>query len=269
MYRNRSPIGFLATAWALAIINAGTAEAQIGGPVFSDRVRLDLDLAKPFYDGDGIGAGTAILQMTAFVPAGSAGFFVDLGVSRATAEGAGSNTALSNPRIGFVARDDGGSQVELALTVPLARILQGDDDFAVGTAFFADLERPETFIPDLASASAQFRKSWTGDRGATWGIRLGGLVTLPVGDEGDGPEFWARYGGFTRIPLDQAALGLELSGIGRLSDEGSIAERTLHFLTASLGLPSTRLRPELYLRLPVDSDLGDVLDAVVGLRVSL
>jgi hypothetical protein len=91
---------------------------------------------------------------------------------------------------------------------------------------------------------------------------------LPTKGSGD-REVFARYGAFTRIPMEQAILGFELGGIALLTEHGpSLSERTIHTAAASLGLTG-RLQPTLYVRIPVDSELGDALDGVIGLRLRL
>jgi hypothetical protein len=95
------------------------------------------------------------------------------------------------------------------------------------------------------------------------------MVAAPTEGPGD-PEAFARYGVFTRIPVQSTRVGLEISGIAHLTgEEGSLTDRTTHHAGASIALPSWRAAPEFYARVPLDDDLRDDLNLVLGLRVAL
>lgn len=268
---------FLMVCLAVAL-SSGTMTLSAAGPAvaqFPDDGELGpagvaVDLSKPFYESGGFGATTSVLYVSGRLPVGSATLVAGLGLSRAAIDGS-SNTVLGNPRIGFIAGQADGLQLELAGTLPLATAIEGDDDYAVGTAYLADVERPENFLEDAASLSAQLSRVWAGgDTEPQWRVR-GGVVAL-FATEGSGEtETFARYGASTRIPFDRTTLRFELGGIAWLSQGNlSLSERTIHTVGAALALRRDGgAIPELYVRLPLDSDLSEDLDAVVGMRILL
>ena len=64
------------------------------------------------------------------------------------------SATLSNPEIGLVfSNEHGASTGYVSVVVPIAKEF-GDDDFATLTGFFADIEHPERFVPELWSINA-------------------------------------------------------------------------------------------------------------------
>ncbi len=244
--------------------------AQLPDDPTPGAARLAFDLSKPFFEEDGFGAATSTLYVSGQVPVRRATVLLGLGLSHATAEGS-SSTMLGNLRVGFLAEGSNGLQFELAGTLPTARKIAGDDDFAVATAWVADFERPERFLRDVASLSGQLARTWGGEGTApSWRVR-GGFMGLFSTEGSDDTEAFARYGVSTRIPFDRTTLRLEAGGIARLSGDGlSFTERTTHTIGAAVAFRrASGATPEVYLRFPLDSDLSDALDVVVGMRVVL
>ena len=256
-------------AATLATALPGVAAAQITalGPV--DRPTVRFGLAKPFFDGGEFGLATSVAEADLRIPmASNTTFRAGLGLSHATLADVPSSTTLSNPTIGVIFGSENGSFGELGLEIPLAQEW-GEDDYATGTALVSDLDRFEHFLSDWLS----FHGSYTGRRtlegGALVGARVGGALMAPVGDSRGDSELRARYATFGQIPVGSAAVGAELSGSADLTEEGDFGSRSVHQITLFAGFPESRRATHVYARLPLDSDLNDALDLVIGVRVGL
>lgn len=241
--------------------------AQLAPAAPTAAPRLDVGLVRPIFDEDDFGALSAVLRARGLVPVhDQVAVFAEAGVARATYESEGSTT-ISNVTLGATLGREGGSRWgSLAVTVPTIDEL-GFDDFATAMGLFADPENMHLFIPDALALDG----SVTGQRvlasGNAVGFRLGGQILDSTEDDVDA-EWSAKYALFGKASSGQALLGLELSGQLILSEDGDLGERSWHMVTGSFALPKARSAPELFVRFPVDEDLGDVLKVIVGLRVS-
>ncbi len=256
----------LLTTLAVGLGVALPVGAQVRAPVLGEGARVTLDLAKPYLEGsDKLGFTTSVLTANVTVPVqGRVWLFGSLGLAHATLPDYPSSQTTSNPRIGLLMGDADGTRGELSVTLPLSHEF-GEDDYATFVALFADLEHVENYTPDLTTLNALVLPVRTLDSGARIGARIGASLGLSEGNT----DVLARYAGFGSTRAGDAELEVELSGIATVSSgEGSLSDRTLHHVTLAAGLPDTRTRPKLYLRLPLDHDASDVLSAVVGLRVS-
>jgi hypothetical protein len=226
---------------------------------------------KPFFDtdgffGDGFGFTTSILDATVVVPfSPGPALFVRMGLAHATIEGAPSSSTLSNPRLGVLFGEEGATNGELHVDLPLGSEF-GDDDYATGMAFLTDFERIERFLPDAWSAGGSVTAESITESDTRFGGRLGANVWVPTEDGADA-EVIGLFGGFVRVPARSARIGAELSGLVIVSESGlSLGERMTSHLTLSGALPSVAASPEVYVRLPLDDDVSEALKFVLGLR---
>ncbi len=229
---------------------------------------VELAVAKPFFENGDAGAATGVLLARAAIPtSGDFSLFAEWGVSHGTYAGSSGNTTTSNLALGAAFGSAEATSGSVMVSLPVASE-SGDDDFATFVGLFTDPDHLERFLPDVWAAEAAVRSLRMLDSGSAVGIRVAGTV-MGSSQEGADTELYTRYSAFGRVPAGSAHLGAEISGVAILSEGGlDLGERTFHHLTAFAGLPEVGGAPELYVRIPLDSDFNDVVTAVVGVRVT-
>lgn len=264
MTRSR-PLRLLAGLSGL-LVPAGL-EAQTGLYADAATPAVQIEVAKAFFEGDAFGFASSVLDATVLVPmrAGST-LFARWGVSYATADALPSSTTTSNLRLGMIFGEPGVTSGELHVDLPIASEY-GDDDYATGFAIFTDYERFERFLADAWSVGGSVAPQRELPSGAIVGGRLGATLLMPT-EDGPDSELFVLPGAFATLPAGSARIGAELSASVIMSEEGlSFAQRSIFLGTLSVALPNASAAPELYLRLPLDDDLGEVIDFVLGVRV--
>ena len=180
-----------------------------------------------------------------------------------------SETAIGNPYIGFETSTGKKAFLEMGLHIPLA----SDKKFrALAAGLFSDLDRLEAFgsevLPLHLSLNYDHREA------SGFSIRLRGGPDLWINTDSeqgsDETELYMHY---------SAQLGYEnvqfcfLAGItGKwwvTGEDMDFGERTFHQLGFEAGLKFGRIHPGIHLRLPLDDDLSEVLDSVIGLNCSV
>jgi hypothetical protein len=234
-----------------------------------DRTTVQVGLEKPLFKDTELGFATFVVGARVLQPIrDNVTAFAGLDLAHATLDGYPSSTTVSNPRLGFVFGSTEGGYAEASVSVPLSKEF-GDDDYATGVGFMTDIERVDRFIEDLLTVNAAFVPLRRLGSGATVGARVEGSVWIPTGEDAD-TELFARYAAFGSIPAGALELTGEVSGLMVVTEgDLSIAERTNHSLSVGAGLRDVRVRPGLFVRIPLDGDLREEMGAVVGLRLAL
>jgi hypothetical protein len=237
---------------------------------------LLVEAFKPKFAGElsGISATTSAYFLSGRVPVGQRGALVgEATLSHFSAEGPFTNlseTSFGNPYIGYQRHSRHGFSLELGAHLPLFK----DDDFfggitGVATSF---IHRPEAYVLDLLAITSTARQ--TIDITPLTLLRIHGgpsfLINTDKDDFEDRGELLMRYGGHIRRNFGHGYIAGGLEGI-MIVTEGdlSLSERFAHQLFAQAGLHLGSLQPGLYFSLPLDQDLGEITDFVVGLRLSV
>jgi hypothetical protein len=264
----RRAIRFIPVLW-LATAIPSAVDAQHRLPIGGDRPSVQLELSKPFFEGDdGFGFATAMLDASVAIPLrGRTTLFGMLGITHATIEDVDASTLIANPRIGLLVGGEGPSYGEIHVDLPLATVI-GDDDYAAGVAFASDPERLTRYSEDVWSVGGSFAPVSELESGATLGGRFGADLWIPTESEND-TEVIGTYAGFARSPLGAAFIEAEVSGFAILSEgDLSFGERTFFLGTITAGFPESALAPELFLRLPIDDDADSLgVNATLGVRL--
>lgn len=265
MSRTRSSIVIAGLAF---LVTVGGARAQAGRYPEVEAPAVQIEFAKPFFEGEGIGFATSVLEATLLAPLGGNTLFAAWGVSYGTIDGASSSTTTSNLRVGAAFGEAGATRGELHVDLPVASE-HGDDDFATGFGIVTDYERLERFVPDAWAIGGSIAPHRSLTSGAVIGGRLGATLMIPT-EDGPDSELLLLPAAFATLPAGTARIGAELSASIIASEEGlSLGERSILQTTLWVGLPSASLAPDFYLRIPLDDDLGEILDFVLGVRVLL
>lgn len=190
----------------------------------------------------------------------------DLRLESGGVEFNGQAVAPGNPYLGVEIDLPGGAfHVELGGRVSIVDSV----DSATSIGFLADpVDRPEAFLPGVASGTLRVHGRWIDARGLG-GLLHGGVTGwLPV--DGGESELHATYGArLVRLGPDWTAMA-GVTGRANLSAEGrDLEERTLHQFGAAVSLALGPLRPGAELRVPLDENLREAMDWVLGLTLQL
>jgi hypothetical protein len=188
---------------------------------------------------------------------------------------------VGNPYLGAEYAVSPGVVVEGGVRLPLA----SRDDGAVafftsdGVGYLADVERPEAFLPDVASATVGVTAQRSVAPGVDVRVELAptlmydtrGSVDLTSDGVDDpfrpGPALWARYGAQVVLGVGPALLHGGLAGRQGIASDPYYT--LSHTASAVLGVVAAGLpvRPGVLVRVPV---LGEFRpDPVVGLSLTV
>lgn len=266
--------------WALAglvilIAGAGASSAEAQS-IWLDRTKpwnVMLQIDKPFFEGVDETFATSVTYLDGrYAFASGAAVVGELGLSHfgATSSFTGtssSETGFGNPYLGLELGKprQAGVWGELGLRIPLA----SDEFLPLVAGLFDDTERWETWPNDVLSVrgSVHYR---TNPRNTVWvDLRVAPILWVGVGDL-DGTEFFATYGISGQYSQRIVRVGAGLSGrISLSADDLDLGESTVHQLDLNANFLAGHWRPGVLVRLPLDADLTDTLDAVVGLTLEV
>jgi hypothetical protein len=100
-------------------------------------------------------------------------------------------------------------------------------------------------------------------------LRGGPCFWIKSGEREDSETF-LLYSAQAFYKFSKVRIGGGLSGRYWVSSEGGdFAENSFHQLGFSLDFVLGKLRPGVYLRIPLDENLSDIVDAVVGLSLGI
>lgn len=263
-------LGLLAT-----LVGATKARAQGSWVRTGEGARsFALEVQKPSFEADEFTFLTTVLVLSGEFPV-SDGISAELELPFAHAgfdapfASSSSSRTFGNPYVGAAFyRDDGSGSLRVGVRLPLAREF-GDDDFATGVGVLSDQDRMERFPPDVLSLLGLGEHRSTLETGLTWALHGGGSVMTPTSGRGE-TEGYLLYGAGIEAPFQAVRLGAGLTGRMIVTEsELGLGERTIHQVSFSGRLDRGRVRPAVQYRLPVDDDLGQVLDWVLSLGVEI
>lgn len=181
------------------------------------------------------------------------------------ADVAGGNTVIGNPWIGLRERQ-GGGYFDLGVRVPLHK----DNVGPAADAVVADFDHAEAFFPRVLSVNALY--SMTTERGDSDGIvgrfRAGATAWVPIG--AGGGELLADYGGTLvwRYGSVDAAAGVTGRMFLNNVASATLAQRTVNHAVFGLTLHRARVRPTVFVRLPLGDNARALYDQVIGFGVA-
>jgi len=251
----------------ILVLAAPPAEAQVADIQVPAGSGGAVEVTRPFFD-DADDLSSLIIRGTFFMEMGARrSLFANVPLVYASFDGT-SSTMLGNPEVGIALRtEDGEALGSVSLILPLAQELS-DDDFATAVGIMADNLHFDRYASDVFSVNGMLTPGTTLESGATVGFKVGASVWIPKGDDGGDMELLARYGAFFSYPGPSVHFAAELNGLGIVSeDDLSFSERTLHELALSVGWASGSTRPEIFVRIPLDEDIREVVTANVGVRL--
>jgi hypothetical protein len=150
--------------------------------------------------------------------------------------------------------------------------VQDDEDFSgfVNGVFTEPVERIDAFAPDTLPLTAALNYRPRLSENFSLRLRGGPAVWIPVGDEQEGrdADAFLVYSAQSWFDAGQLRLGGGLSGRWLVTEDGD-GDATTHQLGLSASHGLGRVRPGIEFRLPLDKDLTDVVNSVIGLNLQI
>lgn len=186
-------------------------------------------------------------------------------VSEKSVLGDQSSNGVGNVYLGVAVNDPGsGTSFEVGVHAPLA-----DANGALFLGALSDWDRFELYSPNLLTIGARADQRSGGSDGAFTRIRVGPSLHIPTGDFGGDNEISLGYGvigGFENAATDVA---LGVTGRWMISGDGSFGETSVNQLTVALSHRFGAIRGGAQLRVPISSDLEDLIKHVIGLNLTI
>jgi hypothetical protein len=180
--------------------------------------------------------------------------------------GDGSSTDIGNLYVGLSSGStDSGTVVETGIHLPIA----GSTADALPLGMLGDYDRYEMYLPDVLALGVRVDHKSPMSDGLFTRLRFGPTVLFPTGNGGD-TDVDLGYGFATGFENATTNVSIGVTGRWRLTgSSGSFGEKSVHQATL---LGSQRLGPVrvgAQLRIPVDDQLDNYLERVLGLSVTL
>lgn len=189
----------------------------------------------------------------------------DLPFSIFDAEAGASASSFGNPYLGLrVTRLGAPLQLEAGFRFPMAASNAGGV-----SGFYADPDRFEAFLPDVAAVRAAGRYGVAHRSGLRAALRLSPALLVATGASGTA-DLYVSYGA-------QAGMrGGAVSGWVVLNGRSVVTRRALryderaeHAVGFRVRVEEGRWRPGLLLQLPLDEDVQQTIDYVLGVTLSV
>ncbi len=249
-----------------------SAQAQSIWMQKSDLPSIGVEILKAnFDDFEDVSFSTSLIYLTTQIPFSEKFVFVgELPVSHADFTFQSFNfseTSVGNPYVGVkFLLEDSPASFELGLR---PNVTPDDKPAAATTAFNTDVDRFEAFIPKLVTflGRVHYKQQTSGN----FVVRLDGGPTLWVfTDNGinNKTQFWVNYTGMIGYEGQFFNLLGGITGRLRMSQSGSFGERSTHQLGVTAGLNLGHVKPGLHFRVPIDNQLNNVINYVIGLNLN-
>lgn len=257
---------FLAVTLAL-IPSAARAQSLWAPRVEGGAVQVEI--FRPTFDADvDLSLATSLWFLTARIPLSEKALLeLDLPFSHLGIDDGASYSTIGNPHLGIELRDvESGASLQFSARLPLVDETEAP---AILMGTVSDISRWEAWAVDIFPVGLLGRFERTDDRGFGVRIDAGPTIWFATGDRQD-TEFLAIYAFQGLYANEDVQVGLGLHGRAILSDDDfDVGESTLHEIGASFALRAGRAWPGLQVRLPIDDNLGEVVDYTLGLQVTV
>ena len=271
-----------ATAAVPALLMLGAAGPLAAQGLFTDRVGTDfgwVELQHPVFDDGDLSAWLAnaglrvrVTRLVSLVGAVAVGR-VGVEASPPARPDAEAATRIGNPYAGlrFDART-GPAWVELGAYLPTFKGEDRGDGLVALANLYGDYDRAEAFLSEAVAARLLVGTTLRSPRGTLLTLRGGPAMWFPTGERGSEIQVLIDYQ--AAVGVDVSRLTVQVGFTGRLNAKSqsavgqSFGERTVHQAAAALGYRFAGAHPMLWVRLPLDQDLTEVLSMVLGLGVT-
>jgi hypothetical protein len=176
-----------------------------------------------------------------------------------------SESVLGNPYIGLdITADRTPVLLELGLRLPVL----SDTSAAATLGTLSDADRSDAFAANLLTAQALLNyrlEFWR-----HYSLRLRGGPQLAVGTSDDAAtDLIGRYGLQIWREGERFIWGLGATGRALVTESGSFNDRTVHHAGGTFLLNFERAQPGLFVQVPLNSDVSDQVNWVMGVTLSV
>jgi len=241
-------------------------DEYLGGGFFSEPLQTTFATASLFLSARWRVSGPLVLQAELpFINAGVKDqMYIDPFGDTVQVDG-GSENQFGNPLVGLEVGLPGSPlSGEFAVRFP---IVDDEHEFSSSLGLFADYDRLEVFLPDIMTFTARANYRYRGPTGLLLQFRAGPAFMVVTEGGGD-PELFADYSAQAGYQGNRVTVLAGLTGRALITESDlSFNERTIHQLGLSASYAFGNFIPGLLFRVPMDDDLGDILDFVFGINV--
>ncbi|MGH7538328.1 MAG: hypothetical protein ACREMF_06820 [Gemmatimonadales bacterium] len=250
------------------LVHPGRAHAQVLSPSGDPSPKaVFLDILKPMFEGGGLTFLTTIDELGVRWQLGELVLVGEFPLVHAKQKGATQgSTVIGNPYFGMATNPRGSFIGELGVRLPIASV-SGDAFLAPSVGLIGDYTEFEAYFSDLLTirgiAGYRFRKA------GGLAVRTALRPTFVIPTSGGEPELFLDYAFQVGYEKDRAGLGAAINGRAIVTQNLSLGERTVHDLSLGAAVAFGRLRPGVLVRLPLENDLSQVLNASVGVKLEV
>lgn len=180
-----------------------------------------------------------------------------------------SETAMGNIYAGLEIQNNNSSAMwEIGFYLPTASNEKG----VVSDGLIVEwIDRPGAFAPEYIIANALVNILHEESSGLHLRFRAGPSLWFNTGDRSADTEVFIQYGGKVGFQTGQAGFYAGLNGHLWLSQDNlkSIGDKTFHQLAISAHIGNRPIQVGAIMRFPLDEDLTDIYNYILGLNLSL
>lgn len=180
-----------------------------------------------------------------------------------------SETAIGNPYIGFeFSTPQTPVFAELGIRLPLA---SSDKDLSMTTGLLTDFDRLEAFFPKVLTITTMVNVHQIDQSGFALRVRGGPSLLINTDNEfDDDTELFIGYSAQAGYESERLSFLGGVTGRAILTEPNlNFSERSVHQAGFAASAGIGKLRPGLHLRLPLDENLKDSLDFVLGFTLGI
>ncbi len=236
------------------------------------RKAVTLEFLNPDFKNESFSFPSSAIFLTGRFPFSRGSVMVELPVAMTDAtffDESRSETMFGNPYIGLEVSSSPRLAFELGLRVPVA---SDTKPLAAGVGAASDADRLEAFVSDLLPISVKLRYRSKNAENVVFGFRVGPTLWVFTDDVGgfrDEGEILMDYGAHVGYEAGTLSVVGGVSGRWNLTSGSGFSDSSFHQVAATVNLNLGQARPGVHLRIPLDEDLRDTYNFVLGLQLGL
>ena len=178
-----------------------------------------------------------------------------------------SETSFGNPYFGIRLDSPIGEKNKFTGRVGLRIPIASEEKYsAASIGLYTSFDRLEAFIPELFSTSFSGTFTTKTSENIDFNFSLGGDLMKDTDDGGES-EFYINYNFEFIADIDNILLLGGFTGRYLATEDGDFEELSVHQIGFSGYYNGENFKPGILFRLPVDDDLNELVDMVIGIKL--
>jgi hypothetical protein len=177
----------------------------------------------------------------------------------------GDGVLVGNPFLGVGFTSPAGLRAEVGVRAPLVGSNAPINSALTGA--LVNIERLEAYVPETWSITADLSLEKHIDPSVRVELGGGPMVAFPKG--GGTKPMYMNYRAGLGYDVSPVRVMAFFSGRWYTNSSGNFGQATVHQLSFAGTYLASRVRPTLYVRVPLDQDLSDFLSLIIGAGVSV